>query len=172
MFASGSNPMKTALQTYHTVTSPNLPFMEPNDCMSQLNKLCKESKFDLIVAHSAGCIYARVLSKMYKIPKVLINPCYNILELLEGWSKQKWFKPYLDRSENAYIEFNKINMLAATDHTKNTYGIFSDHDTTCPDAIKSYIRQYGNTNITKVSGGHRLSVAQLKKSLLPILETI
>ena len=124
------------------IISPQLKYKEtsPSELLEQLSNMVDSDDF-LFVGQSLGCWYADKLSRSFRRPCILTNPCYypHELELITG--------------SDIPAEFvEQYREMSAIDRNERAYTLCSDADTVLPDNYKKCEKL--SEQVVRVHGSH------------------
>jgi predicted esterase YcpF (UPF0227 family) len=119
-----------ALIPVENILSPQLKYIEtsPSELLRQLSDMVSDDNY-VFVGQSLGGWYADKLSRSFKCPCILTNPCYSphLLEIISGSGIPEQF-------------IEEYRQLSVSDKNEIAYTVCSDADKILPDNYSDCIR--------------------------------
>ncbi len=161
------------------VIAPDVP-VSPAQALPFLQELVATEQPTLIVATSMGALYAELL---HGIPRILVNPSFNMSRLLtfRGLGKRQAFRNKRQDGAKDFMvdkqmiaEFKEIEKgLFKTAKTEKdlVWGLFGtqDKNVNCQPEFK---KNYGTEHFQLFEGEHYLNDAVLKRAVMPLVRQI
>ena len=160
------------------VLAPDIP-VNPAEALPFLQKLCLNCCPDLIIGTSMGAMYAM---QIYNYKRICVNPALWMSELTDILKPGtfEYFQPaqngetHFTITEETIKQFRDMEAHMYDDlyenSRQNCWGFFGDKDTTvnCKDEFRSHFAP----NIQIFHGGHRMTNAVLRDSIIPFAKKI
>lgn len=129
--------------------------------IKKISNIIVKHNIDIIVASSMGAFIA---SKFSGFPMVLINPCLKpSIELP---------KLITNMSDKQILEFMRFEKTVIDEESRlYTHGIFSDNDELF-SYRDEFIKKYGNRNVWNINDGHRISLRNVKTTLVEAINEL
>lgn len=135
--------------TDHTIIAPEINPWKPIETWKKIEEL----EVDLVVGFSLGGFFASCLTS--QIPRILINPALDIIEMLKERRKPK--KELIKEYESLPFMTRKPEIVK---------GIFAMGDERIGlRGLPIYLREYPEESVSYISGGHNLTEEEFKKSI-------
>lgn len=155
------------------VIAPDIP-IDINEAIETIKEVCEKEQVDLIIGSSMGAMLAQQV-RGYK--KILVNPAFNISELL---TKNIGEQLYFNKRKNGETTFNITQEICAayaeaektqfegitTYDLENTYAFFATQDDVV-NCKEVYLKHYKNA--VDFEGEHRLTYSNVKNYLTPLI---
>lgn len=192
-FASGqcvpAIALRKALAGIAEVVAPDLP-THPREALALIERLCSDTKPDVIVGNSCGAFYAQQIACAKGIPALLGNPHFEMTKFLrERIGCYKYKSPRLDGRQEFTIDENLIGEFAAMeahqfDHSgkivgeeasgsedmaEKVWGLFGDADTLAhyePLFLRHYVHSF------HFPGGHTPTDEEVRRWYAPLVERL
>lgn len=147
------------------VLSPDIP-EEPHDAILFVRKFVADNQIDCIVGSSLGAFVVINASLEARIPKIVINPLVDSMEILQVDLEN----PLVKSTHNIYQKYLASMLLP---QATNLYAVFS----TCDEVLNSVAQSkvlglyYGCTdnNMVFVSDAHTLTMDNMKMAVCPLI---
>lgn len=163
------------------VFAPDIP-VDPKEALPELERMCRETEFDIAIGTSMGAMYAQQLHGKVTY-RICINPAFHLSQLPEILHPGT-FDFYLPRqdghtrftvTEDTVRHFREMeerqfdHWQAGNPENLRCYGFFGTEDTTvnCRD---EFARLY--PNVSMFDGGHRMNNGIIRNHILPLVEEL
>lgn len=162
------------------VISPDVP-VSPREALPFLRQTVETLHPDLIVATSMGAMYAEMLKD---VPRILVNPSFNMARLLtfRGLGKRQAFRNKREDGAKDFMvdkalvaEFKEVEAGLFKDITPQekdiVWGLFgkNDKNVNCQPDFKKH---YGTAHMQIFDGEHFLNDTVLKKTVMPLVNKL
>lgn len=171
--------LKAELSGIAEVTSPDIP-LHPFVAMNELQDLCINVQFDLIVGSSCGAFYGQQLVRLTGVPAILISPFFKMTEFLKhriGWHEYKSLRSdgnqQFEITEKLIAEFAEMEKHQFDCYDKfnrnRVRGMFGSKDTIAH--YRSLFEKYYSITID-YEGPHTMTVDNVRNVLVPAIRSI
>lgn len=86
----------------------NFPLLDFDAMKKKLELIASLNKFDLVVGNSLGGYWANYFSNTYRVPAILINPCFDPLYLINEVNKATFGRVVPDEFANYKFHIDKV----------------------------------------------------------------